>query len=211
MTEPKLRERAGILPLFRLIWHHGGPRERFFLLMFLITYVLVPLIFALGILASWPFEVLFSYVLAAVTSAAYIGAMLEALYSLRVLQEGHRRGWWGRDEAYHMELMRFLESCGEGGLAPGVARWAILAWGAYYLLMAGAIYFAFALLPVLGPWTPYAFSAIALPVVIGLSIADRWRVRNAFREANRRGFYLYELRLAKRKARHPENPPVSKD
>lgn len=197
MADAKLRKRAGIFPLFCRVWRHGRRWERFFLVMFITSYVSDPSIFVVGFV-SWPFEVLFCYVLAAVSPAAYMGAMLEALYSLPILQEGYRRGWWGRDEAYHEELMRYLEICGKRGRAPGAVRWAMVAWGAYCLLMAGAIYFGFALLPVLGPWTPYLFSAVALPLVIGLSIADRWRERSSFREANRRGFRLRELRPAKR-------------
>jgi len=182
-----------------IILRHGGPWERgFFLLIVLGTPALVLIVLAIGeLIVRWPFEVLMSYVLAVASVGAYRDAFNDPIYSVRVLREAfHRLRLRAHDlqageEAYYAELIRYLVAEGDDGAPPGSRRWALLNYAAYCLMLGSAVAFAFAVLPLLGPWTPYAFAGLDAVVAGSFFVAHRRRVRGLLEEAGKRGYRLF--------------------
>jgi len=145
------------------------------------------------VMSDWPFEVQMSFVLAVTTYGAIMDSTLAPLYSDRVLKEILRRGWWGEETPYFEEMARFLEDHGQRGLPPGAFRWAFLNWGIYYSMWVVAVAFSFAVLGILGGWTPFAFAALATPLFLFLYVSNGRRVKALYREARDYGFRLDEL------------------
>jgi len=134
-----------------------------------------------------------SYGLAVTSIGAYLDAFNDPIFSARILREALRRGRLQPAEAYYSELIRFLEVAGENGSPPGSRRWALINYAVYCAMWGVAIAFSFATLSLLGPWTPYAFAAIDATVAAAFFVANRVRVRNLVKEAERGGFRLWEL------------------
>jgi hypothetical protein len=200
MWKNRTSRRIGALKIIPVVWRHGGPWERFFLLFSLANTGLAVLVGALVlwlVLKSvWPDEVGWTYALPLLSFMLLNQAIIVPLYSDCVLQEGLRRGWMAderADEEFYEELARYKEAHRKNGQLPGDMTLGFAAWILFYVKVAGAIAYAFALYKVLGSWTPFTFAAVDLPLSFAFMVVYGRRATRQLKEAETRGFPLMRL------------------
>lgn len=184
----------GFVRFHRMIWKHGGRWERFFLCLFLLIYVIVPVAhvgIAWGVLKSaLPLEVLLSFFIAFASYGAFNDALIAGLINADFILEGLRLRLFASHERLFEEMARFQTIHGEDGRIPGAAKWALSYWSVYFCLMGLSVVFTLELVPVFGLWTPLLFAAIAAPVAAGCFLAFHLHIRQVQERAEALGYPL---------------------
>ncbi len=183
-----------------VIWRHGGPRARFFHLLGIFTLIFLLSASALMFWGVWnrrfPYEVLFSFVLAATTYGAFHDALSTAVISANVWRRYLDEGRFQPHDQYFREWIRFLEQEGDRGLFPGAMRWALAFWAVYYGIMIFAISFTLVLTPTFHLATPFISAGLDAIFILPCWLAWQFHKRGVSREMESKGYRLSELAKA---------------
>jgi hypothetical protein len=183
-----------------MAWRYGALRERSFLLIYL-TFIAstVGLTIVTGFMivqGNWPAVAMVTFFMAVSALPAFEQPFMANLYSASYLREGVKQGWLpdAKNHAFYLELSRYKETFGTSGSPPAELRWGITYWLIYFATIAGSIVLTIALYPVVGDLAWLVFAAIEVPVALACYVLYGRNTTKEFKEAERLGFRLWELR-----------------
>ncbi len=204
------RTRGGPGPraVYRLVWQHGDTITRVFL-MGLVSGVTAVVAASFGVLylvlrESLTIDESLAYAVAVTSAVFFRSCWDEPLFNIPVTEEYLHRGWWRpASVAYFTERIRYLREWGRNGRFPGSARWAIVAWAVYGMMVIAGIPFVAQFPPDSRATGFFLYFAIVVIVSLVFFFMAGLRNRKLHLLALSRGYDLVSFYPAGRRPRQP--------